>query len=118
MIPNVLRLQAGCRKAGIEVMYTVIGNLTKDGRDRRFDYKIAGFSMPPESYDGKVHRCDQAGETTRWSSRRPHPTSSSRPTSTTCSAISARKYLVISGIRNRPMRRRLPCATPATSATW
>ena len=48
------RLQAGCRKAGVEVMYTLIRNLTKDGRDRSLDYKITGFSVPPGSWDGEV----------------------------------------------------------------
>ena len=54
VIPNMQRLQAGCRKAGIEVMYTVIQNLTKDGRDRSLDYKITGFSVPPGSRDAQV----------------------------------------------------------------
>ncbi len=54
VIPNMQRLQAGCRKAGIEVMYTLIRNLTKDGRDRSLDYKITGFSVPPGSWDGEV----------------------------------------------------------------
>ncbi|MCC6720055.1 MAG: cysteine hydrolase [Acetobacteraceae bacterium] len=53
-IPNMQRLQAGCRKAGIEVMYTLIRNLTQDGRDRSLDYKITGFSVPPGSWDGQV----------------------------------------------------------------
>ena len=53
-IPNMQRLQAGCRAAGIEVMYTVIRNLTRDGRDRSLDYKITGFSVPPDSWDGQV----------------------------------------------------------------
>ncbi len=35
-------------------MYTLIRNLTKDGRDRGLDYKITGFSVPPESWDGQV----------------------------------------------------------------
>ena len=54
VIPNMQRLQAGCRAAGIEVMYTLIRNLTKDGRDRSLDYKITGFSVPPGSWDGEV----------------------------------------------------------------
>jgi ureidoacrylate peracid hydrolase len=54
VVPNMQRLQAGCRKAGIEVMYTVIQNLTKDGRDRSLDYKITGFSVPPGSRDAQV----------------------------------------------------------------
>jgi len=53
-IPNMQRLQEACRKAGIEVMYTLIRNLTADGRDRSLDYKITGFSVPPDSWDGQV----------------------------------------------------------------
>jgi ureidoacrylate peracid hydrolase len=53
-IPNMQRLQAGCRKAGIEVMYTTIESLTKDGRDMSLDYKITGFNVPRGSWDGKV----------------------------------------------------------------
>lgn len=54
VVPNMQRLQAACRAAGIEVMYTIIRNLTKDGRDRSLDYKITGFSVPPDSWDGQV----------------------------------------------------------------
>jgi ureidoacrylate peracid hydrolase len=39
--PNWVVLQAAARKAGVEVMYTVIQSLTKDGRDRSLDYKIS-----------------------------------------------------------------------------
>jgi ureidoacrylate peracid hydrolase len=53
-IPTMQRLQAGCRKAGIEVMYTTIESLTLDGRDRSLDYKITGFNVPKGSWDGKV----------------------------------------------------------------
>jgi ureidoacrylate peracid hydrolase len=54
VVPNMQRLQAACRGAGIEVMYTLIRNLTRDGRDRSLDYKITGFSVPPGSWDGEV----------------------------------------------------------------
>jgi ureidoacrylate peracid hydrolase len=54
VVPNMQRLQAGCRRAGIEVMYTLIRNLTADGRDRSLDYKITGFSVAPDSWDGQV----------------------------------------------------------------
>ena len=54
VVANMQRLQAGCRAAGIEVMYTLIRNLTQDGRDRSLDYKITGFSVPPGSWDGEV----------------------------------------------------------------
>ncbi len=53
-IPNMQRLQTGCREAGVEVMYTTIESLTKDGRDRSLDYKITGFNVPKGSWDGKV----------------------------------------------------------------
>jgi ureidoacrylate peracid hydrolase len=53
-LPNMQRLQATFRKAGIEVMYTVIESLTRDGRDRSLDYKITGFHVPKGSWDAKV----------------------------------------------------------------
>ena len=53
-IPNMQRLQSACRKKNIEVMYTVIESLTKDGRDRSLDYKITGFNVPKGSWDAKV----------------------------------------------------------------
>jgi len=54
VIPNMQRLQAGFRRAGIEVLYTTIESLTKDGRDRSLDYKITGFHVPKDSWDGRV----------------------------------------------------------------
>ena len=53
-IPNMQRLQRAFRAAGIEVLYTTIESLTKDGRDRSLDYKITGFLVPKGSWDGKV----------------------------------------------------------------
>lgn len=53
-VPNMQRLQNTCREANIEVMYTTIENLTKDGRDRSLDYKITGFNVPKGSWDGRV----------------------------------------------------------------
>src|SRR5436309_9968661 len=53
-LPNLQRLQAACRKAGIEVMYTVIENLTLDGRDRSLDYKISGLDVPKGSWEARV----------------------------------------------------------------
>lgn len=54
VIPNMQALQNGFRTAGIEVLYTTIESLTKDGRDRSLDYKITGFNVPKGSWDGKV----------------------------------------------------------------
>ena len=54
VVPNMQRLQAGCRAAGIEVMYTLIRSATRDGRDRSLDYKITGYHVPPDTWDGHV----------------------------------------------------------------
>ena len=54
VVPKMQALQAACRNAGIEVMYTTIESLTKDGRDRSLDYKSTGFNIPKGSWDGKV----------------------------------------------------------------
>ena len=53
-IPNMQRLQAACRQKGIEVLYTTIESLTRDGRDRSLDYKITGFNVPKGSWDARV----------------------------------------------------------------
>jgi nicotinamidase-related amidase len=53
-LPNMQRLQKAFRAAGIEVLYTTIESLTKDGRDRSLDYKITGFNVAKGSWDGKV----------------------------------------------------------------
>ena len=53
-LPNMQRLQAACRRAGIEVMYTVIEALTRDGRDQSLDYKISKLFVPRGSWDAKV----------------------------------------------------------------
>jgi ureidoacrylate peracid hydrolase len=53
-VPNMQKLQAECRRAGIEVLYTTIENMTKDGRDRSLDYKISGLNVPRGSWDAKV----------------------------------------------------------------
>ena len=54
VIPNMRRIQNAARKTGVEVMYTTIESLTRDGRDRSLDYKITGFNVPKGSWDGKV----------------------------------------------------------------
>lgn len=53
-IPNMRKLQQAFRRTGIEVLYTTIESLTRDGRDRSLDYKITGFHVPKGSYDGRV----------------------------------------------------------------
>jgi ureidoacrylate peracid hydrolase len=53
-LPNMVRLQQACRRAHIEVGYTVIESLTSDGRDRSLDYKITGFNVARGSHDARV----------------------------------------------------------------
>ena len=53
-VPNMQRLQAACRRAGVEVMYTVIEALTRDGRDLSLYYKISKLFVPRGSWDAKV----------------------------------------------------------------
>lgn len=54
VIPNMQQLQRAARAAKVEVIYTTIESLTRDGRDRSLDYKITGFNVPRGSWDGKV----------------------------------------------------------------
>jgi ureidoacrylate peracid hydrolase len=54
MLPNIRRLQSACRGAGIEVVYSVIENMTRDGRDRSLDYKISGIDVPRGSPEAHV----------------------------------------------------------------
>lgn len=53
-IPNMARLIARARVVGVEVVYTVIENLTADGRDRSLDYKLSDFFVAKGSRDAKV----------------------------------------------------------------
>src|SRR5947209_16278430 len=55
-LPNMQRLQAACRAAHVEVLYTVIESLTRDGRDRSLDFKRSGVHVPKGSWDGQVLR--------------------------------------------------------------
>ncbi len=45
-LPAIARLQASCRRAGVEVMYTVVEALTADMRDLGLDYRISGIGVP------------------------------------------------------------------------
>ncbi|HFT4327987.1 TPA: isochorismatase family cysteine hydrolase [Klebsiella variicola] len=53
-ISNMQKIQTACRAGQVEVMYTVIESLTKDGRDRSLDYKITCFNVPRDSWDAQV----------------------------------------------------------------
>ncbi len=53
-LPNMVLLQQACRRAGIEVTYTMVESMTADGRDRSLDYKITGFHVPKGSPDARM----------------------------------------------------------------
>ena len=84
-LPNIARLLAACRAAGVEVLYTVIESLTRDGRDRSLDYRITGFTCRAAR---GTRRCWTRWRppTTRSSFPRPRPMSSCPRTSTTSCA--------------------------------
>ena len=54
VLPNLRRLIDAFRGAGGEVMYTVMENYTKDGRDRSLDYKVSNFFIGKGSWEAKV----------------------------------------------------------------
>lgn len=54
VIPNQRRLQDAARRAGVEVMFTVIEALTRDGRDVGLDHKISGIFVPKGAFEARV----------------------------------------------------------------
>ena len=62
VIPNIERLVSACRSAGVEVIYTVMENLTRDGRDRSLDYKLSDFFIARGSREAQVIDAVRPGE--------------------------------------------------------
>ena len=54
VLPNAASLVQAARGAGIEVLYTVIEALTRDGRDRSLDHKRSDFLIPKGSEGAAV----------------------------------------------------------------
>jgi nicotinamidase-related amidase len=54
VLPNLENLLSIAHGAGVEVIYTVMENLTRDGRDRSLDYKLSGFNIPKGSNGGQI----------------------------------------------------------------
>jgi nicotinamidase-related amidase len=54
VLPSLRRLLDAFRSARLEVIYTVIENLTDDGRDRSLDYKLSGISVAKGSWEAQV----------------------------------------------------------------
>ena len=53
-LPATQRALAAARAGGLEVIHTVIANLTADGRDRSLDYKRCAMGFPPGSHATQV----------------------------------------------------------------
>ncbi len=53
-LPAARRALLAARRGGLEVIHTVIANLTADGRDRSLDYKRCGMGFPPGSHATQV----------------------------------------------------------------
>jgi biuret amidohydrolase len=54
VLPNAVRLMRAARAAGIEVVYTIIESLTKDGRDRSLDHKLSNIHLSKGHPDARV----------------------------------------------------------------
>ena len=54
VIPNIRRLLEAFRGGRLEVIYTVIENLTQNGRDRSLDYKLSDFNFAKGSWEARV----------------------------------------------------------------
>ena len=54
VLPNTVRLMRAARAAEIEVVYTVIESLTKDGRDRSLDHKLSNIHIPRSHPNARV----------------------------------------------------------------
>lgn len=53
-LPAAQGALAAARRSGLEVIHTVMANLTADGRDRSLDYKRCGMGFPPGSRAAQV----------------------------------------------------------------
>jgi len=88
VIPNIRRLLDSFRRASLEVIYTMIENLTEDGRDRSLDYKLSGFNIAKGSWEARVVE-DIAPVRDEIVLPKTRPRRSTRPISITSCAISA-----------------------------
>lgn len=54
VIPCIQKLIATARETGVEVVYTTIESLTRDGRERSLDHKLSDMFIPKGDWKGKV----------------------------------------------------------------
>lgn len=53
-LPAIKKLISACRPLGVEIVYTMIESLTKNGRDRSLDHKLSGIHVPKGSDDARM----------------------------------------------------------------
>jgi len=53
-IPNQVALLAAARRAGVQVLHTIIQALTEDGRDCSLDHKLSGIVVPRSAPEGAI----------------------------------------------------------------
>jgi len=61
-LPNLQRLIRTFRAAGAEIMYTVMENMTLDGRDRSLDHKLSNMFIAKDSWEAKILDAIAAGD--------------------------------------------------------
>lgn len=54
VIPNQVRMLEAFRKAGENVLHTIIESLTEDGRDRSLDHKLSNIHVPKGAPEGAI----------------------------------------------------------------
>lgn len=54
IIPNQVRILNAFRKAGENVLHTIIESLTADGRDRSLDHKLSDMHVPKGAPEGAI----------------------------------------------------------------
>ncbi len=53
-LPAIKKLIGACRPLGVEIVYTMIESLTKNGRDRSLDHKLSGIHVAKGSDDARM----------------------------------------------------------------
>jgi nicotinamidase-related amidase len=54
VIPNQIRILEAGRRAGCNVLHTIIESLTLDGRDRSLDHKLSDMHVPKGAPEGQI----------------------------------------------------------------
>lgn len=54
VIPNQVRILEAGRRAGCNVLHTIVESLTLDGRDRSLDHKLSDMHVPKGAPEGQV----------------------------------------------------------------